>query len=93
MRRLDVKLWWDAFCDEIKAIIIRKTWSLIRLPPGRRALPLRWVYQIKLDATNVFEKYKSHIVVKGFAQEAELDFDQTFAPIIRIDSIRTLFAI
>ena len=93
MRRPDAKLWWDAFCDEIKAIIARKTWSLVRLPPGRRALPMRWVCRKKRDATNVFEKYKTRIVVKGFAQEAELDFDETFAPVIRIDSVRSLFAI
>src|SRR5271170_3806538 len=43
MRRPDAKLRWDAFCDEITAIIARKTWSLVHLPPGRRALPLRWV--------------------------------------------------
>src|SRR5271170_4140766 len=86
-------LWWDAFCDEIKAIIAQKTWSLVRLPLGRRALPLRWVCRKKRDATNVFEKYKTRVVVKGFAQEAELDFDQTFAPVIRIDSVRSLFAI
>jgi transposase InsO family protein len=93
MRRPDAKLWWDAFCDEIKAVIARKTWTLVRLPPGRRALPLRWVCKKKYDATNVFEKYKGRIVVKGFAQEAELDFDETFAPVIRIDSVRSLFAI
>src|SRR5271170_6280829 len=49
--------------------------------------------QKKHNATNVFEKYKGRIVVKGFAQEAELDFDETFAPVIRIDSVRSLFAI
>jgi len=93
MRRPDAELWWNAFCDEIKAIIARKTWSLVRLPPERRALPMRWVCRTKRDATNVFEKYKSRIVVKGFVQEAELDFDETFAPVIRIDSVRSLFAI
>ena len=45
MRRPDAKLWWDAFCDEIKAVVARNTWSLVRLPPGRRALPMRWVCQ------------------------------------------------
>jgi hypothetical protein len=93
MRRPDADLWWDAFCDEIKAIIARKTWTLATLPPGKRALPLRWVCRTKRDATNVFEKYKARIVVKGYAQEAELDFDETFAPVIRIDSVRILFAI
>ena len=93
MRRSDAKLWWKAFYDEIKAIIARKTWILMRLPPGKRALPLRWIYRTKRDATNVFERYKARIIVKEYAQEAELDFDETFASVIRIDSVRTLFAI
>jgi len=54
---------------------------------------MRWVCHTKHDATNAFEKYKTRIVVKGFAQEAELNFDQTFAPIIRIDSMHTLFSV
>ena len=41
----------------------------------------------------MFERNKARIVVKGFAQEAGLDFDEIFAPVVRIDSIRTLFAI
>ena len=93
MRRPDANLWWEAFCDEIKAIIARKTWTLVRLPPGKRVLPLRWVCRIKRDASNIFERYKARIVVKGFAQEAGLDFDELFAPVVRIDSIRTIFAI
>jgi len=42
---------------------------------------------------NAFERYKARIVVKGFAQEAGFDFDETFAPVVQIDSVRTLFAI
>ena len=41
VQRYDAKLWWDIFCDEIKAIIVWKTWSLIRLPYERHALPMR----------------------------------------------------
>jgi len=93
MRRPDANLWWDAFCDEIKAIIKRNTWTLTVLPPGKKALPLRWVCRVKRDSSNNFERYKARIVVKGFAQEAGLDFDETFAPVVRIDSVRTLFAI
>ena len=63
------------------------------MPPGKKALPLRWVCKTKRDATNAFERYKARIVVKGFAQEAELDFDETFAPVVRIDSVRTLLAL
>jgi len=38
MRQPDANVWWDAFCDEIKAIIAWKTWTLVTLPPGKRAL-------------------------------------------------------
>jgi reverse transcriptase-like protein/integrase-like protein/Pol polyprotein/LTR polyprotein gag-polypeptide-like protein len=93
MRRPDAKLWWEAFCDEIRAIIARKVWTLVQLPPGKRALPLRWVCRTKRDALNRLERYKGRVVVKGFAQEAGLDFDETFAPVVRMDSVRTLFAI
>ena len=93
MRRPDSNLWWEGFCDEIKSIIKRETWTLDVLPPGKKALPLRWVCRVKRDATNTFERYKARIVVKGFAQEAGFDFDETFAPVVRIDSVRTLFAI
>ena len=93
MRRLDANLWWQAFCDEIRSIIARKTWTLVSLPPNKRALPVRWVCRTKRDAMNVFERYKARIVVKGYAQEVELDFDETFAPVVRIDTVRTLFAI
>ena len=67
MRRPDANLWWEAFCDEIKAIIKRQTWTLATLPPGQKALPLRWICRVKRDATNTFERYKARIVVKGFA--------------------------
>src|SRR5437773_10402546 len=87
MRRPDYQLWWEAFCNEIRAIVANNTWTLTDLPPGFKALPLRWVCRTKRDANNVFEKYKGRIVVKGYTQEAGLYFDKTFAPVIRIDSV------
>ena len=65
----------------------------MKLPSEKQALPLRWVCRTKRDAINVFERYKARIVVKEYAQEAGLDFDETFASVIRIDSVRTLFVI
>ena len=93
MRRPDHKLWWEAFCTEIHVTISNDTWTLTDLPPGFKALPLRWVCRTKCDANNVFEKYKACIVVKGYAQEAGLDFDKTFAPVVWIESVRAILAI
>ena len=85
--------WLKAMVAEIQAIIHNKTWDLVDLPMGKKAIPLKWVYKIKHDAKGNFEKYKARIVVKGFSQIAGLDFDETFAPVVRIESIRILFSI
>jgi hypothetical protein len=77
MNRPDSKLWWEALCAEIKAVIQNDTWNLVDLPPGKRAIPLKWVFKVKHDAKGNFEKYKARIVVKGYSQVAGLDFNET----------------
>ena len=72
------------------ATIQNGTWTLEDLPP---AIPLRWVSRIKRDAKGKFEKYKCRIVVKGYSQIAGLDFNGTVAPVVRIESIRVIFAL
>lgn len=89
----DSTAWWKACCEEISAIIKNNTWVLSKLPPGKKVIPLKWVFKIKRDAKGQFEKYKARIVIKGFSQIAGLDFNETFAPVIQIHSIRVLFAL
>jgi hypothetical protein len=93
MSRPDKQQWWDALVAEIKAVIQNQTWSLVDLPPGKRAIPLKWVFKVKHDAKGNFEKYKARIVVKGYSQVAGLDFNETFAPVVRVESVRVIFAI
>ena len=63
------------------------------LPLNKRTIPLKWVFKVKQDVKDFFEKYKVRIIIKGFSQIAGLDFNETFAPIVRIESIRIIFAI
>src|SRR5436190_24110179 len=79
--------------DEIKAIVHNKTWELANLPLNKRAIPLKWIFKIKRDAKGIFEKYKARIVVRGFSQIWGLDFNETFAPVVRIESIRIILAL
>src|SRR5436309_12099248 len=62
-------------------------------PLALKPFLLKWVCCTKRDANNVFEKYKTRIVVRGYAQEAGLDLDKTFTPVIRIESVRAILAI
>ena len=53
----------------------------------------KWVFKIKVDAMNILEHYKARIIAQGFSQIAGLDFNETWAPVVRIESVRVLLAL
>jgi hypothetical protein len=79
--------------DEMKSIDDNNTWTLTSAPPGRKIIGSKWVYKTKLDGNNDLEKYKARVVAKRYSQVAGVDFDETYAPVARIEAIRQLFAI
>ena len=65
----------------------------VSLPANRQVISTKWVLKKKRDGNNNIIRYKVHVVIKGYSQIAGLDFTETFAPVVRIESIRTLLAI
>lgn len=83
----------EAMDREIKALQENQTWTLEDLPSGKRAIPCKWVYRIKTNADGSIDKFKARLVIKGFSQQKGVDFDQTFNPIARSFTIRTLLSV
>lgn len=85
--------WGKAMIQEMKSIERNKTWHLTELPKGHKAIGLKWIYKLKRDANGKINKYKARLVAKGYVQEQGVDFDEIFAPVTRIETVRLLLAL
>jgi len=70
-----------------------KTWTLTTLPAGRQAIQNRWVFKLKLDGDGAVRRYKARLVAKGFSQRPGADFEKTFSPVVKHDSLRAVLAV
>ena len=69
------------------------TWELVSLPPGRKLVQCKWVFQTKVTADGITYKHNARLVAKGFSQVQGVDYHETFAPVAKMDSIRLVLAI
>ena len=64
-----------------------KTWDLINLPAGAKAIGLKWIFKVKRNSDGSINKYKARLVAKGYIQRHGIDFDEVFAPVARIETV------
>lgn len=62
----------------------------MELPYGAKPIGLKWVFKLKRNADGSINKYKSRLVAKGYVQRHGIDFDEVFAPVARVETIRIL---
>jgi hypothetical protein len=79
--------------EEINSTEENQTWKLVDLPTRHKPIGLKWVYKLKKDAKGVIIKHKARLVAKGYSQKAGVDFEEVFAPVARLDSMRLLLAL
>jgi hypothetical protein len=79
--------------SEMDAVEKNRTWELADLPRGHSAITLKWVFKLKRDECGVIIKHKARLVARGFVQREGIDFDDTFAPMARMESVRLLYAL
>jgi hypothetical protein len=84
--------WRHAMLDEMTSIEASGTWKLVDLPRGVKPIGLKWVFKTKKDASGVITKHKARLVAKGYVQQQGIDFDEVFAPVARLESVRLLLA-
>ena len=85
--------WEKAMIEEMSSIEENNTWTLVDLPPGHRPIGLKWVFKVKRNETGAIVKYKARLVAKGYVQQQGVDYDEVFAPVARMESVRMILAI
>ena len=90
--RSDADKWAQAAQEEMNSLIEHNTWSLTKLPPGRKIVGSKWVFKIKHDEHGEAARYKCRLVAQGYTLAQGIDYHETFATVARFGSIRTLLA-
>ena len=69
------------------------TWELVAIPRERDVVSLKWIYKIKLNQEGDIQKHKARLVAIGFTQKLGIDFYETFSPVARLETIRTVIVV
>lgn len=83
----------DAIKEKISSLNENNTWELVLLPAGRKPIESKWIFKIKRDIHGNVDRYKARLVVKGYAQKKGYDYEETYAPVARLTTLRVLLAI
>ncbi|KAI1005121.1 hypothetical protein K3495_g3097 [Podosphaera aphanis] len=92
-QQTDEVQWREAVNKELKSLAQNYTWDVIDRPSDRNIIGSKWGFKIKRNADGSIERYKARLVAQGFSQIPGHDFDETFAPVARYDSLRILLRI
>jgi len=85
--------WIKAMNAELQALEGTATWEICSLPSNKKAIGCKWVYKVKLNVDGTLERYKARLVAKGYTQQEGVDFEDTFSPVAKMTTVKTLLAV
>lgn len=90
----DASKWQEAINNELSSLYKNNTWTVIdNIPEGRKPVGCRWIFARKFKSDGSIDKYKARLVAKGYSQHYGVDYTETYAPVAKFASIRTILAI
>ncbi|SOV09700.1 uncharacterized protein UDID_19289 [Ustilago sp. UG-2017a] len=89
----DAQQWQEAIHKELDGLEAMGTWEIVDVPPNTRLVDSKIVLRLKLDADGIPVRHKARLVARGFTQREGIDFEETFAPVAPLSTIRALLSL
>lgn len=89
----DWRFWEQAIKDELGSMKKHKVWDIVSRPKDKRIIKSKWIFNIKEDPSTGQRRYKARLIALGCGQCPGVDYQETFAPVVRTETIRLLFSI
>lgn len=78
---------------KIDMIEKNKTWDLVDKQSDKPIVGVKWVYKTKLNLDGTLQKHKARLVAKSYSQKLDINFNETFVPVVRLDTIRKIIVL
>ncbi|MCO5595932.1 hypothetical protein L7F22_049983 [Adiantum nelumboides] len=85
--------WQEAINKELNALYGNETWELVPLPKGKKPIACRWFYKVKHNSDGHVSRYKARLVAKGYAQTYGIDYEETFPPVAKMETVRAFIVV